>query len=88
MSRADIHQHGCLVQCHVLSEQTVQDLQSGLFFWVQGHILHTVNMTFMLAIQRGPFRWTTTPQWYVLPPPLTHFARFDGIRYYAGAFKN
>ena len=45
----DTHQRGCLIQCHVLSEQTVQNLKSGLFFWIQSHILHTVNMTFMLA---------------------------------------
>ena len=49
VTRADTHQRGCLVQRHVLSEQTVQDLESGLFFWIQSHILHTVNMTFMLA---------------------------------------
>ena len=45
----DTRQRGCLIQCHVLSEQTVQNLKSGLFFWIQSHILHTVNMTFMLA---------------------------------------
>ena len=45
----DTHQRGCLVQCHVLSEQTVQNLNSCLFFLSQSHILHTVNMTFMLA---------------------------------------
>ena len=45
----DTHQRGCLIQCHVLREQTVQNLKSGLFFWIQSHILHTVNMTFMLA---------------------------------------
>ena len=49
VASGDTHQRGCLVQCHVLSEQTVQNLKSGLFFWSQSHILHTVNMTFMLA---------------------------------------
>ena len=49
MASGDTHQRGCLVQCHVLSEQTVQNLKSGLFFLSQCHILHEVNMTFMLA---------------------------------------
>ena len=49
MASGDTHQGGRLVQCHVLIEQTVQDLKSCLFFWIQSHILHTVNMTFMLA---------------------------------------
>ena len=49
VASGDTHQHGCLVQRHVLIEQTVQDLKSGLFFWIQSHILHTVNMTFLLA---------------------------------------
>ena len=49
VASGDTHQHGCLVQCHVLSEQTVQNLKSCLFFRSQSHILHSVNMTFMLA---------------------------------------
>ena len=49
VSGADTHQHGCLVQRHVLSEQTVQNLKSGLSFWIQSHILHSVNVTFLLA---------------------------------------
>ena len=49
VASGDTHQRSCLVQCHVLSEQTAQNLKSGLFFWIQSHILHTVNMTFMLA---------------------------------------
>ena len=38
-----------LVQCHVLGEQTVQNLESCLFFLRQSHILHDVNLTFLLA---------------------------------------
>ena len=49
VASGDTHQGGCLVQCHVLSEQTVQNLKSCLFFLSQSHILHAVNMTFMLA---------------------------------------
>ena len=49
VASGDTHQGGRLVQCHVLIEQTVQDLKSCLFFWIQSHILHTVNMTFLLA---------------------------------------
>ena len=45
----DTHQRGCLVQCHVLSEQTVQNLKSCLFFLRQSHILHEVNLTFLPA---------------------------------------
>ena len=46
---ADTHQRRCLVQCPVLSEQTVQNLKPCLFFSSQCHILHRVNVTFMLA---------------------------------------
>ena len=49
VASGDTHQRGCLLQCHVLSQQTVQNLKSCLFFLSQSHILHTVNMTFMLA---------------------------------------
>ena len=49
MASGYTHQGSRLVQRHVLIEQTVQDLKSGLFFWIQSHILHTVNMIFMLA---------------------------------------
>ena len=52
VARGDTHQGGCLVQCHVLIEQTVQDLKSCLFFWIQSHILHTVNMTFLRQLVR------------------------------------
>ena len=45
----DTHQRGCLVQCHMLSEQTVQNLKSCLFFLSQSHILHKLNVTFLLA---------------------------------------
>ena len=56
VASGDTHQHGCLVQRHVLIEQTVQNLKSCLFFLSQSHILHAVNMTFMLASQRGHLR--------------------------------
>ena len=49
VASGDTHQRGCLVQCHVLSEQIVQHLKSCLFFLGQSHILHTVNVTFLLA---------------------------------------
>ena len=45
----DTHQRGCLVQSHVLSEQTDQDLKSCLFFLSQCHILHKGSVTFLLA---------------------------------------
>ena len=49
VSGADTHQRGCLIQRHVLSQQTVQNLKSRLFFGIQCHILHGVNVTFLLA---------------------------------------
>ncbi len=49
VARADSHQFSRLVQDNVLSEQTVQGLKSCLFFLSQSHILHDVNVTFMLA---------------------------------------
>ena len=56
VASGDTHQCGSLVQCHVLSQQTVQNLKSCLFFLSQSHILHDVNLTFLLASQRGHFR--------------------------------
>ena len=32
VASGDTHQRGCLIQCHVLSKQTVQNLKSCLFF--------------------------------------------------------
>ena len=49
VASGDTHQRRCLVQCHVLSEQTVQNLKSCLFFLSQCHILHKGSVTFMLA---------------------------------------
>ena len=49
VASGDNHRRGCLVQCHVLSEQTVQNLKSCLFFLSQCHILHGVNVTLMPA---------------------------------------
>ena len=49
VASGDTHQRGCLVQCHMLSEQTVQNLKSCLFFLSQSHILHKLNVTFLLA---------------------------------------
>ena len=49
VASGDTHQRGCLVQYHVLSEQTVQHLKSCPFFLSKSHILHDVNLTFMLA---------------------------------------
>ena len=46
---AHSHQRGCLVQCHVFCEQAVEDLESRLFFGRQSHILHKLNVTFLLA---------------------------------------
>ena len=46
---ADTHQGGCLAQRHVLSEQTVQNLKSRLFFLSQCHIHLMENVTFLLA---------------------------------------
>ena len=46
---ADTHQRGCLVQGHVFRQQAAQNLESRLFFGCQSHILHGVNVTFMLA---------------------------------------
>ena len=47
VASGDTQQGSRLVQCHVLIAQTVQDLKSCLFFWIQSHILHDV--TFSLA---------------------------------------
>ena len=49
LARADSHQFSRLVQGNVLREQTVENLKSGLFFLSQSHILHGVNVTFLLA---------------------------------------
>ena len=49
VARAHSHQSGSLVQCHVLREQAVENLESRLFLGIQCHILHEVNVTFMLA---------------------------------------
>ena len=49
VARADSHQFSRLVQGNVLREEAVQDLKSGLFFLSQSHILHGVNVTFLLA---------------------------------------
>ena len=46
---ADTHERGCLVQCHVLSQQAVENLKSRLFFGSQCHILHWGTVTFLLA---------------------------------------
>ena len=49
MSGAQSHKRRRLVQCHVLGHQTVQNLESRLFSGYQSHILHGVNVTFLLA---------------------------------------
>ena len=49
VASGDTHERRCLVQGHVLSEQTVQNLESCLFFLSQCHILHKGSVTFMLA---------------------------------------
>ena len=49
MPFADTQQRGCLVQRHMLRQQAVQNLKSRLFFGGHCHILHGVNVTFMLA---------------------------------------
>ena len=46
---ADSHQFSRLVQGNVLGEDAVENLKSGLFFRSQSHILHWVNVTFLLA---------------------------------------
>ena len=49
VASGDTHERRCLVQGHVLSEHTVQNLESCLFFLSQCHILHKGSVTFMLA---------------------------------------
>ena len=49
VSRADTHECSRLIQRHVLSQQAVEDLESRLFFGRQSHILHKLNVTFLLA---------------------------------------
>ena len=49
VSGADTHQRGRLIQGRVLRQQAVENLESRLFFGSQCHILHGVNVTFMLA---------------------------------------
>ena len=49
VARAHSHQSGGLVQCHMLSKQTVENLESRLFLGIQSHILHEVSVTFLLA---------------------------------------
>ena len=47
---SDTHQLGRLIQCNLLRQQAVQNLKSRLLFRGQSHILHSVNVTFLLAI--------------------------------------
>ena len=47
--RAQSHQCRRLIRRHVLSHQTVENLESRLFSGRQSHILHGVNVTFLLA---------------------------------------
>ena len=61
VARAHSHQCSRLIQCHVLCQQAVQNLESRLFLGSQSHILHEMSVTFMLASYRGRFRWTSTP---------------------------
>ena len=49
VSRADTHQCSGLIQRHVLCQQAVQSPESRLFFGSQSHILHELNVTFLLA---------------------------------------
>ena len=45
VSGADTHQRGCLIQRHVLSQQTVQNLKSRLFFGIQCHFVLLAMIT-------------------------------------------
>ena len=49
VARAHSHQFSRLVQCHVLREKAVKNLESRLFLGIESHILHEVSVTFMLA---------------------------------------
>ena len=49
VARADSHKFSCLAQGNVLHEEAVQGLKSCLFFLSLSHILHGVNVTFLLA---------------------------------------
>ena len=55
------HQPSCLIQSHMLRQQAVQNLESHLFFGGQSHILHGVNVTFLLVSYLGRFCCTSTP---------------------------
>ena len=60
MASGDTHERRCLVQGHVLSEQTVQNLESCLFFLSQCHTPLMENVTFMLYDQLAPvYGWFT-----------------------------
>ena len=60
LALADAHEFSRLVQGNVLREEAVQYLKPGLFIRGQCHILHSVNVTFLLASWSGHFRWTST----------------------------
>ena len=49
VSRGNPHEFSCLVQGNLLRKQVVQNLESRLFFGPKYHILHGVNVTFLLA---------------------------------------
>ena len=49
MARGNTHECRRLVQRHVLSQQAAENLESRLFSGRQSHILHGVNVTFLLA---------------------------------------
>ena len=49
VSHGNPHEFSRLVQGHLLRKQVVENLESRLFFGLQYHILHGVNVTFLLA---------------------------------------
>ena len=49
VARTHSHQLGRLIQRNLLCQQAVQNLKSRLLFRGQSHILHSVNVTFLLA---------------------------------------
>ena len=50
MAWTDSHQCGWLIQGHVLYQQAVENLESGLFFGSQSRILHQRTVTLYLWV--------------------------------------
>ena len=83
VARADTHECSRLIQRHVLSQQAVEDLESRLFFGRQSHILHKMNVTFLLG---GVVIFTVIPAKAGIQRPLAANAYLPATGFWIPAF--